>query len=83
MAKYRYLCVVEKGETNYGIYAPDLPGLGTIGDTPEEALRNMQEALSLHLEGMLRDGDPIPPATLVAAEFVEVDVQGRTTQKGH
>ena len=74
MAKYRYLCVIEKGETNYGVYAPDLLGLGTVGDTPEEALRNMREALSLHLEGMLEDGDPIPPAIHIAADFVEVDV---------
>ena len=74
MAKYRYLCVIEKGETNYGIYSLDLPGLGTVGDTPEDALRNMQEALSLHLEGMLKDGDPIPPATHIAASFVEVDM---------
>jgi predicted RNase H-like HicB family nuclease len=74
MAKYRYLCVVEKGPENYGVYAPDLPGLGTVGDTPEEALRNMQEALSLHIEGLVRAGDPIPSATLVATDFVEVDV---------
>ncbi|MBA2677064.1 MAG: type II toxin-antitoxin system HicB family antitoxin [Ktedonobacteraceae bacterium] len=75
MAKYRYLVLIEKGENNYGAYAPDLPGCGTIGDTPEEALKNAQEAISLHLEGMLRDNDPIPPAAHIAADFVEVDIE--------
>jgi hypothetical protein len=34
----------------------------------------MQEALSLHLGSMLKDGDSIPPAAHIAADFVEVDV---------
>lgn len=76
MAKrYRYLVLVEKAENNYSAYAPDLPGCITTGKTPEETLKNMEEAISLHLEGMLRDNDPIPPASHVAADFVEVDIE--------
>jgi predicted RNase H-like HicB family nuclease len=74
MAKYRYLVIVEKGDTNYGAYPPDLPGCGTVGNTPEEALKNAQEAIALHIEGLLRDSDPVPPANSVSADFVEVDV---------
>ena len=75
MAKYRYLVLIEKGENNYGAYAPDLPGCGTIGDTPEEALKNAEEAIKLHIEGLLRDND-VPPANTIEAQFVEVDIEG-------
>jgi len=33
--KYRYLVVVEKGEGNYGAYAPDVPGCDGLGQTVE------------------------------------------------
>jgi predicted RNase H-like HicB family nuclease len=39
----------------YHVYAPDLPGLHTQGDTLEEATANAQEALELYVEG-LREG---------------------------
>ncbi|MBP7094957.1 MAG: type II toxin-antitoxin system HicB family antitoxin [Spirochaetia bacterium] len=39
---------------------PDLPGCVTVGDTLEEALSMAREVLSLHLYGMLEDGDTIP-----------------------
>jgi hypothetical protein len=34
----KYTVIIEKGPTKYGAYAPDVPGLGAVGDTPEEAL---------------------------------------------
>jgi predicted RNase H-like HicB family nuclease len=72
--QYKYLVVVEKGETNYGVYSPDVPGCGSIGGTPEEALKNFEEALQFHLEGILHDGDPAPEAAHSDARFMEVDV---------
>jgi predicted RNase H-like HicB family nuclease len=74
MAKYKYLVVIEQGEGNLSAYAPDVDGCVTTGHTVAEVLQNMQEALSLHMEGMLEDGDPIPPTAHIAADFVEVDV---------
>jgi len=74
MAKYRYLVVIEQAQGNLSAYVPDLDGCVTTGKTVDDVLRNMKEALSLHLEGMLEDGDPIPPAAHIAADFVEVDV---------
>ena len=78
MAKYRFLVVVEKGDNNYGAYIPDLPGCITVGDTIEETLQNMQEALSLHLEGMLKDGETIP-SLHSTAEYVEVEIPNQAT----
>jgi predicted RNase H-like HicB family nuclease len=55
-----YLVVVEKGETSYGAYVPDLPGCAAVGETKEEALRLVREAIVLHIEGLKKQGLPIP-----------------------
>ena len=77
----RYALVIEKAESNYGAYAPDVPGCIATGDTVAETMANMREALSFHFEGMQEDGDPIPdPQTL--CDYVDVEVPvARTPQK--
>lgn len=45
---------VEEG--GYHVYAPDLPGLHTQGDTLEEATANAEEALALYVEGLHEEG---------------------------
>ncbi len=63
---YRFLIIIEKGDQNYGAYSPDLPGCIAVGDTIEEVEKNMQEAIRMHLEGMIEDHEPIPtPQTTV------------------
>ena len=52
---YRYLIIIEKGDQNYGAYSPDLPGCVAVGDTVEEVQKNMQEAIKMHLKGMIED----------------------------
>ena len=63
MARFKYPVILEKGQRNYGVYVPDLPGCISTGHTPEGSLRSMQEALWMHLETMLEDGDVIPSAS--------------------
>jgi len=46
-------------EGGFHVYAPDLPGLHTQGDTLEEATANAQEALELYVEGLREDGLPL------------------------
>jgi predicted RNase H-like HicB family nuclease len=67
----RYLVVVEKGPTSYGAYVPDLPGCIAVGETREEVLASIREAIEFHLEGLKEDGQPIPPSTS-SSEIVEV-----------
>jgi len=40
----------------YHVYAPELPGLHTQGETLEEATENAREALELYVEGLRDDG---------------------------
>ena len=68
---YRFLIVVEQAGGNYSAYAPDLPGCVATGATREEAEKNMQEAIEMHIEGLKEDGLPIPSSTSTA-EYVVV-----------
>jgi predicted RNase H-like HicB family nuclease len=43
-------------EGGYHVYAPELPGLHTEGDSLEEATENAREALALYVEGLREDG---------------------------
>jgi predicted RNase H-like HicB family nuclease len=50
------LIFAPQDEGGYHVYAPDLPGLHTEGDTLDEATVNAQEALALYVEGVREDG---------------------------
>ena len=54
----------ENGSGTYGVTFADLPGCVSVGDDLAHAMLMAQEALGLHLSGMLEDGDPLPaPST--------------------
>jgi predicted RNase H-like HicB family nuclease len=55
-----YLVVIEQGETGFGAYVPDLPGCVAVGETEEETLRLIREAITLHVEALREQGLPIP-----------------------
>ena len=67
----RYAVVIEKGESNYAAYVPDLPGCVATGATIQETEREIRQAIRFHLDGLRADGLPIPePSSRV--EYVEV-----------
>jgi predicted RNase H-like HicB family nuclease len=67
----RYAVVIEAGETGFGAYVPDLPGCVAAGETREEVVRLIQEAIEFHIEGLKEDGQPIPEPTS-SIEFIDV-----------
>ena len=67
----RYMVVIEKGETSYGAYVPDLPGCVAVGETEEEVKQLIQEAIEFHLEDMAETGVQIPPP-LSKSDYIEV-----------
>ena len=50
----------------YGVTVPGLPGCFSAGDTLDEALDSVREAIDLHLEGMAEEGTPLPEPRLLA-----------------
>jgi predicted RNase H-like HicB family nuclease len=67
----RYLVVIEKSDSGYGAYVPDLPGCVAASDSREDVLRLIREAIELHLEAMRDEGELIPEPTS-QAEVVEI-----------
>ncbi len=67
----QYAVVVEPSKNGYGAYVPDLPGCVALGDTVDETLRLIQEAISMHLDGIREDGEEIPQPRTVC-EYVVV-----------
>lgn len=56
-----YPVIIHKDkDSDYGVTAPDLPGCISAGETYEEALAMVKEAIELHIEGLLEDGDEVP-----------------------
>jgi len=67
-----YAVIIERGETGYGAYAPELPGLGVVGDSVEEVERLIREAVPLHIESLQAHGEPVPPPSTVATTVIAV-----------
>ena len=65
-----YVAIIEKTDNGYGAHVPDLPGCIAAGDTREETVELIREAIGYHLELMREDGDPIPEPT-TRAELVQ------------
>ncbi len=67
----KYAVVIEKAESNFSAYVPDLPGCVATGNTMEETEREIRSAIEFHLEGLKREGCQVP-APSSAVEYVEV-----------
>lgn len=67
----RYTIVIEQGDTSFGAYVPDLPGCVAAGQTREEAVKLIHEAIEEHLQVLREEGMPVPPPRSTA-EYAEV-----------
>ena len=56
----RYAIVVEKANSNYAAYVPDLPGCVATGATVKQTERRLREAIEIHVAGLREDGLPVP-----------------------
>ena len=73
--KLTYAVVFEKAPNNWCAYAPDVPGCISTGDTWEEMLEMIDEALTFHIEMMLEDGDPLPEPKMSIDEAIKYHVE--------
>jgi predicted RNase H-like HicB family nuclease len=66
----RYAVVIEKADSNYSAYVPDLPGCVATGDSVASVEHEIRQAIRFHIEGLKEDGLPIPEPTSLA-NYVE------------
>ncbi|HEX7705783.1 MAG TPA: type II toxin-antitoxin system HicB family antitoxin [Thermoanaerobaculia bacterium] len=55
-----YVVILEQGESSVGAYVPDLPGCVAVGESRDETMQLIREAIELHLESLRENGEPIP-----------------------
>ena len=67
----KYAVVIEKAQSNYSAYVPDLPGCVATGVTIDEVEKQIREAIEFHIEDMRHDGEEIPQPNS-SVEYVEV-----------
>lgn len=67
----RILIVVEKTQTGFSAYSPDLEGCVATGPTREAVEREIRDALAFHLEGLRARGYDVPEPHSYAT-YVEV-----------
>jgi predicted RNase H-like HicB family nuclease len=68
------MVVIEKGETSFGAYVPDLPGCVAVAETEGEVKALIQEAIEFHLEDLAESGALIPPPNSFS-EYIEVQAR--------
>jgi predicted RNase H-like HicB family nuclease len=68
----KYLVVVEHGREGWGAHVPDLPGCIAAGETRDEVLGLIREAIAFHIEGLHEAGETVPCPSSEAA-VIEVD----------
>ena len=72
MSVYRFSVVIEKDKEGYFAFCPEFQGCYTQGDTYEEALENIKDAIRLHVKDRLEDGEEIPQSESVSLTSMEV-----------
>lgn len=66
-----YAIVIEQAEDGgFGAWSLDVPGCIALGDTPEEAVEEMREAIRGHLELLQERGEPLPTPTTVRVDLL-------------
>ena len=66
----KYYVVYERGaDGGWGAYAPNVPGVGVVGESRDEARDLIRTAIEMQLEELRRQGLPVPEPS---GEFVDV-----------
>jgi len=70
---FKYPVIIEKADSNYSAYSPDLPGCVATGSTIKEAILRMRDAIQFHIKGLEREGLKIPPPS-TKIKYIEVSI---------
>ena len=74
MRTFRFPVIVEKDQEGFFAFCPELQGCYSQGNTYEEVLENIKDAIRLHLEDRLADGEEVPQPESVSLTSLEVAI---------
>lgn len=69
----KYTIVIEKANSSYSAYCPDLPGCVATGASIKETTERIKEVIEFHMEGLKAEGLDVPPP-VTTATLVEVSL---------
>lgn len=72
MGGYRFAIVVEKDKEGYFAYCPELQGCYTQGETYEDVVKNIKDAIKLHVQDRLANNEPVTTSEIVSLSSIEV-----------
>mgnify|MGYP001015839046 FL=1 len=74
MREYKFSVVIEKDIDGYFAFCPELQGCYTQGDSYEEVLEGIKDAINLHIEDRIESGEELPQVESVSLTMLEVTV---------
>ncbi len=74
MSVYKFSVVIEKDRDGYFAFCPELQGCYTQGDSYEEVMENIRDAMQLHVEDRIENGEDIEQSESVSLTLMEVAV---------
>lgn len=74
MKQYHFPIVIEKDSDGYFAFCPQLQGCYSQGETYEEARKNIQDAIRLHIEDRLAEREEVPSEQFVSLSTVDITV---------
>ena len=74
MHNFRFSVVIEKDEEGYTAFCPELQGCYAQGETYEQVLDNIRDAIRLHIDDRIESGEKIFQARLINLTTVDVSV---------
>ncbi len=74
MKNYRFSVIVEKDEDGYFAKCNELQGCYTQGDTYEEVIENIKDAIALHVEDKIESGEEIYQSRNVSLTMMDLAV---------
>lgn len=72
MKNYHFSVIVEKDEDGYFASCNELRGCFTQGDTYEEVIDNIKDAISLHVSDRIESGEEVPQPQTVSLTHMEL-----------
>jgi predicted RNase H-like HicB family nuclease len=86
----KYLIIIEKTNTGYSAYSPDLPGCVATGKSRQQTEHEMKEAIEFHIEGLRLHGYEVPQPSSIASycevaafELTSLVSAGHSVSKGN
>lgn len=70
--KQKFLVIYEHGKRNYGGFAPDVPGCGSLAKSLSVLRRRMREVLQVQLAAIAEDGEEMPKPLTTSFDFGEI-----------